>query len=156
MDLRPRDVKRLFISNFRCNWQHSISFWFKWSRKMSHKACNLQLLIVHFSFPRCHEWPGNFWRKDKTQHLLPLSLSTYVPQKQNYRAVQLPRPLKAEKRQELCQTSFTFKYRSPIISSMFKVSLLQGTSLNISKVYSIFLLRQYFCYRYKMWKEEVV
>ena len=78
---------------------------------MSHKAYNLQLLIIYFQFPVLS---GNVCRKDNFHHLPP-SLSTGTPQKQNQRAVQLPRPLKAEKAQELRQTSFTFKYRSPPI-----------------------------------------
>lgn len=61
MGLRPRDVKRLFISNFRFNCQHSMSFWFKWSREMSHKAYNLQLLIIYFQF---FVLSGNVCRKD--------------------------------------------------------------------------------------------
>ena len=76
---------------------------------MSHKAYNLQLLIIYSQFSVLS---GNVCRKDNFHHLPP-SLSTGTPQKKNHRAVHLPRPLKAEKAQELRQTSFTFKYRSP-------------------------------------------
>lgn len=77
MGLRPRDVKRLFISNFRFNCQHWMSFWFKRSREMSHKAYNLQLLIIYSQFSVLS---GNVCRKDNFHHLPP-SLSTGTPQK---------------------------------------------------------------------------
>lgn len=114
--------------------------------KMSHEARNLQLLFTYFQFSVLS---GNFCRKDNF-HYLPPSLSIGAAQKQNHRAVQLPRLLKAEKPQELRQTSFTFKYRSPPISKNAQARLVSNiratnhyiyTSLNTLKAYSISLLR---------------
>ena len=52
----------------------------------------------------------------------PLPFQLALLKKKNHRAVHLPRPLKAEKAQELRQTSFTFKHRSPPIFKNVKVN----------------------------------
>lgn len=105
--------------------------------------CNFWLST--FSFLCCHEWSGNFCREDNFHHLPP-SLSTGAPHRQNHRAVQLPGQLKAEKPQELRQTSFSLKYRSP------PLACLRWITHDPIRMPQIFVK---FCYLPKMWKEEV-